>query len=488
MLDFSFDMASGIPLVEQIVAGVCRRVDDRLLRPGAQLPSIRRFSAHHRVSRFTVIEAYDRLVAQGYVKSRRGAGFFVASRPTPAGQRPRPLAPDRAIDVVWLLRQGLEHSADKRLLVGSGWLPADWMDMDGVKRNLRALSRRADARMTAYGIPQGYLPLRQQLQIKLGEFGIAADPRHILLTHGATHALDLVARYLVKPGDCVFVDDPGYWSLFGNLRMQGAQLVGVPRTLDGPDPAALAALLEQHRPKVFFTHTVLHNPTATNINPATAHQVLKLAERHNFLIVEDDTYSDFQPGPATRLAALDQLERVIYIGSFSKTLSADLRVGFIACQDDLAAALTDVKLLSSLTTSECHERLVYLMLIEGHYRKYIERMHGRLGTATAKAMRMLERVGFQPYAEPEGGLFIWATRADIDDAAVLADSAARAGILLAPGNVFRPQTQASPWLRFNVTFANDSRLERFLAEGGGKPAATAAGAAGSGGSAGGRGR
>jgi DNA-binding transcriptional MocR family regulator len=125
---------------------------------------------------------------------------------------------------------------------------------------------------------------------------------------------------------------------------------------------------------------------------------------------------------------------------------------------------------------------VYLMLIEGHYRKYIERMHGRLGTATAKAMRMLERVGFRPYAEPEGGLFIWATRDDIDDAAVLADSAARAGILLAPGNVFRPQTQASPWLRFNVTFANDSRLERFLAEGNGKPGAaagTAAAAAGS---------
>lgn len=464
MLELSLDPEGNVPLVDQIVAGVRRHVDDRLLRPGSRLMPIRRFAEHHGVSRFTVVEAYDRLVALGYAKSRRGAGFFIAPRPAAVEPAASPAATDRAVDVVWMLRQGLESADGDRLKVGSGWLPADWMDQDGIRRNLRTLTRRADARFTSYGHPQGYLPLRQQLQVKLGEMGIAAEPRRIVLTHGATQALDMVARYLIKPGDCVFVDDPGYWSLFGNLRMQGAQLVGVPRTPDGPDTEAMKVLLEQHRPKVFFTHTVLHNPTATNISPAAAHQLLKLAERHNFLIVEDDTYSDFQPGPATRLAALDQLERVIYIGSFSKTLSADLRVGFLACQDDLAAALTDVKLLAALSTSEFNERLVYLMLIEGHYRKYIERMHGRLADATGATLRMLERVGFAPYAEPEGGLFVWAKAPALEDAAPLAGRAAKAGIMLAPGNVFRPQMQASPWLRFNVAVADDPRLERFLAE------------------------
>lgn len=464
MLDLSFDQQAGIPLVDQIVDGVRRRIDDRLLRPGAQLPPIRRFAEHHGVSRFTVVEAYDRLVALGYVKSRRGAGFFVAPRPAPAGPTAGPIAPERAVDVLWLLRQGFDNAADAKLKVGSGWLPPDWMDHEGIRRNMRALSRRPDVRLTGYGIPQGYLPLRQQLQLKLGELGIAADPRRIVLTHGATQALDLAARYLVKPGDCVLVDDPGYWTFFGNLRMQGAQLVGVPRRHDGPDIEALKALLEQHKPKVFFTHTVLHNPTATNISPAAAHQLLKLAERHDLLIVEDDTYSDFQPGPATRLAALDQLERVIYVGSFSKTLTADLRVGFFTCREDLAAALTDAMLLSSLSTSEFNERLVYSMLVDGHYRKHAERMRGRLADATGTTLRMLERVGFEPYAEPEGGLFVWARAPALDDAAPLADAAARAGIMLAPGNVFRPQMQASPWLRFNVGFATDPRLERFLAE------------------------
>lgn len=464
MLDFSFDQQGGLPLVDQIVDGVRRRIDDRLLRPGAQLPPIRRFAEHHGVSRFTVVEAYDRLVALGYARSRRGAGFFVTPRPAPEGVPAGPIAPERAVDVLWLLRQGFDNADNAKLKVGSGWLPPDWMDHEGIRRNVRALSRRADARLTGYGIPQGYLPLRQQLQVKLGELGIATDPRCIVLTHGATQALDLAARYLIKPGDCVLVDDPGYWTLFGNLRMQGAQLVGVPRRHDGPDIAALKILLEQHQPKVFFTHTVLHNPTATNISAATAHQLLKLAERHDFLIVEDDTYCDFQPRPATRLAALDQLDRVIYVGSFSKTLTADLRVGFFTCREDLAAALTDAMLLSALSTSEFNERLVYSMLIEGHYRKYAERMRSRVAEATAGTLRMLERVGFEPYTEPDGGLFVWAKAPALDDAGRLADAAAKAGIMLAPGNVFRPQMQASPWLRFNVGFATDPRLERFLAE------------------------
>jgi DNA-binding transcriptional MocR family regulator len=192
--------------------------------------------------------------------------------------------------------------------------------------------------------------------------------------------------------------------------------------------------------------------------------VLKLAERHNFLIVEDDTFADLHPGPTTRLATLDQLDRIIYVGGFSKTLSCNMRVGFLACQPDLAAALTDVKLLSSLTTPEFNERLVYLMLVEGHYRKYAERLQGRLAEAMAGTLRMLERVGLEIYTEPKGGMFAWAMVPGLEDAAALADRAAREDILLAPGKVFRPQMQASPWLRFNVAYARDKRLERFLVQ------------------------
>lgn len=456
------DPASALPLTDQIVAAVRGQIDDRVLRPGMRLPPIRRLAEDQGVSRFTVVEAYDRLVAHGYLVSRRGAGFFVAARrEAAAAEEPSPL--ERAMDTVWLLRQGFDADGN-RLKVGAGWLPAEWMDEEGLRRNLRALARRADVDLVGYGSPEGYLPLRQQLQLRLAELGIAAQPRQILLSVGATQALDLVARHLIRPGDCVLVDDPGYWTLFGNLRLHGARLVGVPRNAEGPDPAALEAILQEHKPKLFFTHSVLHNPTAASLSPAAAYRVLQLAERHNFLIVEDDTYADFLAGPATRLASLDQLERVIYVGSFSKTLSANLRVGFCACHPDLAGQLTDLKLLAALPGSEFAERLVYLALIEGHYRKYMERVRGRLAERTDATLRLLERRGLAVFAEPRGGMFAWARADGLEDAAPLADRAARAGIMLAPGNLFRPRMEPSPWLRFNVAFATDKRLDRFLGE------------------------
>ena len=462
-MQLSLNGASSLPLIDQIVSGTRALIDDRVLRPGMRVPPIRNFAETHGISRFTVVEAYDRLVALGYLQSRRGAGFFVAPRQEPAPAAGRCCEQERAFDNVGVLYQCLDDTSD-RLKVGAGWLPSEWLDEEGVRRNIRALSRRADAHVADYGTPRGYRPLRDQLQIKLGEIGIAADPSQIVLAQGATQALDIIFRYLVEPGDCVFVDDPGYWNLFSMLRLQGINLIGVPRTQDGPDTSALEALLAQHQPKLFFTHSVLHNPTACNLTPATAFRILQLAEKHNFLVVEDDTYADFHPGNATRLAQLDQLRRVIYVGSFSKTLSANLRVGFLACDMDLAAKLTDVKIITCVATSEFAERLVYLMLIEGHYRKFLERVQGRLADATARTLRLLEKSGLNVYAEPKGGMFVWAEAPGINDSAQLATQAAQEGVMLAPGNIFRPQMQPSPWLRFNIAYALDPRLERFLGD------------------------
>lgn len=460
-MQLSLDNESPQPLVDQIVAGVRNRIDDRLLRPGMRLPPIRSFASEHEVSRFTVVEAYDRLVALGYLQSRRGSGFYVAPRQNTRAGEIADEEIERAFDHTGVMHQSLEDDGE-RLKVGVGWLPPEWLNGEGIRRNVRALSRRPEVRVTSYGTPMGFRPLREQLQIRLAELGIGARPDQILLTHGATQALDLVARRLLKAGDCVFVDDPGYWNLFANLRLYGVNLIGVPRNQDGPDPEALESLLATHRPRAFFTHSVLHNPTAGNLSAASAFRVLQLAEQHDLLIVEDDTYADFHPGPATRLAELDQLRRVVYVGSFSKTLSANLRVGFVAARRDRIAELTDVKLVSSVSTSEFSERLVYLMLTEGHYRKFVERIRGRLAEATEYTLRMLERCGLAIHAEPKGGMFVWAEVPGIADSARLASLTEKAGVMLAPGSIFRPQTQPSPWLRFNVAYAADPRLEREL--------------------------
>jgi DNA-binding transcriptional MocR family regulator len=239
-------------------------------------------------------------------------------------------------------------------------------------------------------------------------------------------------------------------------------MLAVPRNPDGPDIATLEQLAAAHRPKVYFTQSVMQNPTGTDMSAHVAFKVLQAAERHNFMVVEDDIFCDLQIKTTPRLATLDQLKRVIYARSFSKTLSGSLRVGFLACAQDIANELADIKMLTSITTSQFTERLVYLMLVDGHYRKYLSRLHERLAEARVNVMRAFERIGLELFVEPADGMFVWARFPHVDDSLTLAETSQRDGIMLAPGAVFRPHLECSPWMRFNVTTCDDTRVQRWL--------------------------
>jgi DNA-binding transcriptional MocR family regulator len=229
MLSLSVSQNSDQSLTDQIVAGVKRQIDDRHLRPGSKLPSIRGFAEAHGVSRFTVVEAYDRLVAMGYLQSRRGAGFYTS--PAPAATHVTPSdTHERNEQLVWLIRRMLEAD-DNSLLAGGPWLPNSWLDEAGIRQSLNVLARKNGAYLLEYGHPFGYLPLREHLALTLGGLGITAHAGQILLTQGTSQALELVIRYLSRPGDTVLVDDPGYYNMFGNLGPRH------PRTVGGGTPA-----------------------------------------------------------------------------------------------------------------------------------------------------------------------------------------------------------------------------------------------------------
>ena len=295
MLSLIVSPKSDQPLADQIVAGIKRQIDDRHLRPGSKLPSIRNFADTYNVSRFTVVEAYDRLVAMGYLQSRRGAGFYTAAAPAHA-ESAHPAPSDnhkRNEELVWLIRRLLEAD-ENTLLAGGPWLPNSWLDEAGIRQSLNVLARKNGAYLLEYGHPFGYLPLREHLALMLAALGITAHPGQILLTQGTSQALELVIRYLLKPGDAALVDDPGYYNMFGNLRLQGVEMLAVPRNPDGPDVAILEKLAAAHRPKVYFTQSVMQNPTGTDMSPHVAFKVLQAAERHNFTVVEDDIFCDLQ--------------------------------------------------------------------------------------------------------------------------------------------------------------------------------------------------
>lgn len=467
------------PVLEQIVEGLRRQIDERVLRPGSKLPSIRLFAQAHDVSRFTVVEAYDRLVALGYLKSKRGSGFFTTTATEQDLTAPQPIANvQRNESVVWLIRRLLE-AHDDVVMAGGPWLPDDWLDQANLRRTIRALASSEGAHLLHYGDPLGYRPLRRYIaETLLPEVGIKVCQDDIVLTCGASQALDLLSRSLLSSGDCVLVDDPGYYNLFGNLRLQGIRLLSVPRQPDGPDIDALETLAAEHKPKLYFSQSVLQNPTNTNMSNHKVFRVLQAAARHEFRVVEDDIFSDLHPEPQQRMAALDQLERVIYLRSFSKTLSGSLRVGFIACNRRLVATLVDTKMVTCITTSAFTEKLVYRLLTEGYYRKFIGRLLDRIDEAQQNVVKAFERIGIQVFRSGQRGMFLWGRFERIDDSLPLAEKALEHGLMLAPGTVFRPALQPSAWMRFNVAVCESidvqRRLERFLREHSGSHRAPAA--------------
>ncbi|MFK0090841.1 PLP-dependent aminotransferase family protein [Pseudomonas sp. NPDC090755] len=462
MLELRPDAAP--PLVNQIINGLRELIENQTLKPGAKVPSIRAFAATYSVSTFTVVEAYDRLVAQGLLVSRGNAGFYV-NRAVVETQASDPVPGKPAFNSEWYLQKIFE-SRQLPFKPGCGWLPNDWMFEEGLRRGMRQVASSM-LELSGYGDPMGLLELRtltaQNLQQDLR---IVANPAQLMLTHGASQALDLAVRTLVRPGDVVLVDDPGYPNLMSILRFQGATLMGVPRTPYGYDLDQLECLLEHHRPTVFFTQPHLHSPTSSRTPLAQLHRLLQLAARYGFRLVENNLYADMIAEPLPCLTSLDHLQQVVYVGSYSKSISPNVRVGFMLANPELMQQLLQLKMRSGLTTSQVMERVVYAAITDGRWRKHLKRLRQRLAEAQQEVSQQLTRLGFERFVEGDEGMYLWTRHPAIADSAALVDDALEQGIMLGPGQLFMVDSRPTGWMRFNVAFSTApelwEKLERLL--------------------------
>ncbi|MEJ1157210.1 aminotransferase-like domain-containing protein [Prosthecomicrobium sp. N25] len=449
-------------LVEQVMREVRQRIARRATAAGVRLPSIRAQAQALGVSKSTVVEAYDRLAAEGVIRSRPGSGYFVAGHLPPLSLADIGPRLDRAVDPLWVSRQSLE-AGDTILKPGCGWLPPSWMPGAAMRKCLRGLARGDDSVLADYGPPLGHPGLRQVLSRRLAERAVEATPDQILLTDSGTQALDLVCRFLLEPGDTVLVDDPCYFNFLALLRAHRARVVGVPFTPTGPDVERFAAALAEHRPRLYLTNATLHNPTGATLSPVVAHRILTLAAEAGLTIVEDDIFADFEERPTPRLAAFDGLDRVLHIGSFSKTLSASVRCGFVAARPDWIEALADLRIATAFGGGRFAAAFVQGVLTDGSYRKHMEGVRQRLARAMAETARRLEGLGIRPWTEPNGGLFLWCSLPDGLDAGEVARRALADGVVLAPGNAFSLSGNAGRFLRFNVAQCGDPRIPSVLA-------------------------
>jgi DNA-binding transcriptional MocR family regulator len=458
---FELSRDSAVPLVDQICERVTQLVRHGQLPGGARLPSIRRLARQVGASPFTVVDAYDRLVARGLLESRAGRGFFVTQRRLSAPLVAVEALGDPGTDALALTRMCLAPAADV-VAAGSGFLPESWLLEAASSAALTRLARRRRSQPWLPCAPQGLPELREQIAARLVQHGIAASAAHIVTTYGASQAFDLLARILFAPGDAVLVEDPGYFVLFEQLRAHHVRLIPVPRRADGPDLAALEAACRAHRPRAFFMQTLVHNPTGSSVDPAHCHRILTLAEQFGFAVVEDDVYGDLYEGPAVRLAQIDALRHVIYVGSYTKLIGPSLRVGYVAADAALISQLVERKVLSVLSGSTLLECFVSEVLDGGRYKRHVEQTRSRLARMRRDARAALESAGIEFDAPLGEGMFLWGRVPDTVAVDELVRRARDHSILLARGSLFSPDRGCVQWLRFNVAHSNSPPLVQFL--------------------------
>ena len=443
------------------------RIRTRLLSAGARLPSVRQCAAQYRISPSTVVSAYEQLQARGLIEAHPGRGFFVRA-PAPSGQA-KALGQDAAAPVASKMERMLAPVNAAALIrgmfqpmgaasqPGMGVLPPEWLDNRFLSSALRHVSSMAQVHEHSlrYGHPLGDPHFRQVQAQRLQALGLQVGAEHIISTLGATHALDLVARTLLKPGDAVLVDEPGWAVELARLHQMGMRILPVPRGALGPDLEVMERLCLAHAPKLFVSVNVLHNPTGASISPAHAHRVLQLAQRHQFYIAEDDTYGHFVPPHTTRMSVLDGLSRTIYISGYSKILAPNWRVGFMVAPAHLQEALVDAKLLSSLTTPAVLERALAHCIEAGHLHRHVQQMTVRLDAARERSVR-LALAHDCAFVTPPAGLFGWVDTGV--DTEALAQRMLDENILLAPGALFYAQHAPSTRMRINFATTQDAHF------------------------------
>jgi GntR family transcriptional regulator / MocR family aminotransferase len=393
LADMAIRIEGESDLAAQLYRELRRMIIDRQLRAGDKLPSSRQLAQQLRISRSTVLDAYDRLASEDLILPRHGSGTYVAAAP-PCSALPRPasgrsfrlspwtenlpVAPGiiepsaAAID----FRPGLP---DLRSFPVEAWRRA-------AARKLRIFRRD----IGGYGDPAGDRRLREELAIHLASArGVRAQAEDIIVTNGAQQAFDLLARILVRPGLCAAVEDPCYPGAALALRAAGATLAPVPVDRDGLVVERLPAAAE-----IIYVTPSHQFPLGHAMSRDRRMALVAWANERGALIIEDDYDSEHRYGarPLEALQGLDEADCVAYVGTFSKTLLPSFRLGYLVAPAALRPPLLAAKWLSDRHVPSLMQMVLAEFMSDGSFARYLRRMQQTYAERHATLFAGLERM------------------------------------------------------------------------------------------------
>ncbi|WP_352339204.1 PLP-dependent aminotransferase family protein [Psychrobacter sp. 16-MNA-CIBAN-0192] len=434
-----------------------QRINWQIYLPNQRVPSVRKLAKLLDISCFTVVQAYEQLVATNVLTAKPSSGYYVNVMTSLNHQNNEKIT-DKSpvIDTRWLVQHMFSDIPSERS-PGAGVLPSDWVRNDKMEWAIRQVTQQADDFIYDYGDIQGYKPLRQQFVQHLNVLGMHTHLDNVITTSGVSQAVTMVAQLLTQAGDTVLVDGPGWYWLTSCLQQQGLKVVAVERDHQGPNIEQMKKIFAAYRPKLYLTNSVLHNPTSYYLHPARAYQVLNLIHEHGAYIFEDDLYAALVPEEqALRYATLDQFERVFYATSFSKSMASGWRVGMLVCPDKYIDDVLSIKTLSNMNTPEFGERVIHRLWTQGEYRRQLKKVQQQLYSAHQKMREALPKIGLVYPEHTQSGIFVWVDTGQ--DTRQLALDAYKEGWLVAPGQLFYPDARTSTHLRLNVSTTSNEFL------------------------------
>jgi GntR family transcriptional regulator/MocR family aminotransferase len=451
-LPLLLDRQASLPLHRQLYDQIREAILTGQLAAGTQLPPGRLLAGQLGVSRTTVVQAYEQLAAEGYLEGQQGAGTFVATldtsthtpppAPHPPSAQPSPAPPPPQFD----FRYGVP---DLELLPLALW-----------RRLLLRQWQRPTAAMLSYGETAGWRPLREALVGYLARArAVRAGPDDILITAGSQQALDLIARTVLRPGERVVLEEPGYRGARAAFQAAGATILPLPVDDQGLDPAMLATLAPP--PRLVCVTPSHQFPTGAVLPLNRRLALLAWAEQVGALIVEDDYDSEFryQGAPLAALQGLDRRGRVFYLGTLSKSLFPALRLGYLVMPPAWREATLALKDISDRHSPTIEQATLAEFIHQGHYERFIRRLRRAYGIRRELLLAALTRRGLQPAAREPAGLHVLLPLPATSDEAAIVAAARTAGIAVTPGARYSALASPPPRLLLGHTAIREAQIE-----------------------------
>jgi GntR family transcriptional regulator/MocR family aminotransferase len=475
--EFTIELDRGrtAPLSQQIARAISEDIQRGRLRPGDRLPGSRTLARTLGVHRQTVVAAVDELIAEEWLVTRRTAGIFVADGgPDSSLGRFRPMqrnspgvAPRRfALELPRAPDPELPSDADSRTLLMSGSRPdVRLVPADLIGRSYRRAVSAAGPALLSYNHPAGSLRLRQQLAMMLSATrGIVLGHESVMVTRGSQMALVLLARALIRPGDVVAVEHPGYRPAWEAFKQAGAAIVPIPVDQRGLDVRALGRVVARRPIRAIYVTPHHQFPTTVTLAAPRRLQLLELARRERFAVIEDDYDHEFhyRGSPVLPLASIDRAGVVAYVGTLSKVLAPGLRIGFIAAPPDLIERVVAYRSLIDLQGDHVVETAVADLFADGLIQRHVRKMRrvyrARLDALASALRRQLRH--FVTFTEPSGGTAIWVRGPSARSIAQWASASHEHGVAFETGTAFTLTGAPTAGARLGFACLSEAEIER----------------------------